>query len=128
MAAARCISSFVPAVVAAESSKELVALRLDVLFQPFDRLAVVPEQVALVRRDDLRTRCERRGVVRKLAVDRLKILDGVAPLAAGYVHNVNEQAAAVDVPEKSWPRPAPSLAPSMMPGMSASTKEAPSAT
>lgn len=49
------------------------------LFQPFDRLAVVPEQVALVRRDDLRTRRERRGVVRKLAVDRLKIFDGVAP-------------------------------------------------
>ncbi|CUQ36856.1 Uncharacterised protein [Flavonifractor plautii] len=29
---------------------------------------------------------------------------------------------------KSWPRPAPSAAPSMMPGMSARTKETPSST
>ena len=29
---------------------------------------------------------------------------------------------------KSWPRPAPSLAPSMMPGMSAMTKLTPSST
>ena len=34
----------------------------------------------------------------------------------------------VDGPRKSWPRPAPSLAPSMMPGMSAMTKLTPSST
>ena len=80
--------------------KEFVALRLDVCAQAVDVRAVVAEQVAFVGGDDLRARGQHVAVGAQLGVDGLKVLDRVAPLAAGDVHQMHEQAAAVDVAQE----------------------------
>ena len=80
--------------------KEFVALRFDVRAQAVDVCAVVAEQVAFVGGDDLRARGQHVAVGAQLGVDGLKVLDRVAPLAAGDVHQMHEQAAAVDVAQE----------------------------
>ena len=62
--------------------------------------AVIAEQVALVGGDDLHTRCQHVAVGAQLGIDGLKVLDRVASLAAGDVHQMHQQAAAVDVAQK----------------------------
>ena len=83
--------------------EEVVALRLDVRLELFEILPILAQQVALVRNDELRPLGERGIVLLELRVDRLEILDGVAPLAARYVHQMQQKAAAVDVPQEIVP-------------------------
>ena len=86
--------------------KEPQALALHVRAQFFKVFAPgVVQQVALVRGDELRPGGQLRAVALKLGVYRLEILHGVAPLAAGDVHQVYQQPAAVDVPQKVVPQP-----------------------
>ncbi len=77
--------------------KELIAQLLDVLPEPFDILALIAEQVALVANDDLRALGKLWAVLRAApAFIASKVLDRVAPLAAGDVYQMHEQTAAVD--------------------------------
>jgi len=68
--------------------------------QPLESVAVRGQEVDLVRRDDHRTVRQISRVLPKFLVNLLEVLDGIPVLAAGYVHNVHKQTAAVDVPQK----------------------------
>ena len=61
----------------------------------------------------------------QLPVDDGEVLLGVPALAAGHVHHMDQQPAALHVAQELVPRPTPSQAPSMRPGMSAMTKDFP---
>ena len=79
--------------------EEREAQRLNVRAQGLKQ-AFVLHDVGLVGDDDLRAGGKLGGILRKLCVDRVKVRDGVAPLAAGNVDDVDEQAAAVDVAQE----------------------------
>ena len=49
---------------------------------------------------DLRARRQLGGILRQLGVDGVEVRNGVAPLAAGDIDHMNEQAAAVDVAQE----------------------------
>ena len=68
--------------------------------EPFQIVAVRGQQVGLVGGHDHGAVAEINAVVFQLRADGVKILHRIPPLAAGHVHNVNKQAAAVDVAEK----------------------------
>ena len=79
--------------------KKFVAQRLHVLPQGVDLLRV-GHQIGLVAHHDLRAGGQLRAVFLQLAVDGVEIRHGVAPLAAGHVHQMHQQTAAVDVPQE----------------------------
>ena len=78
--------------------KELKALRLDVRAQTLDVVASFRDEVALVCDDYLRTGRQIGAVLGKLGVYGVKVRNGVSALAAGDVHKMDEQTAAIDVP------------------------------
>ena len=53
-----------------------------------------------VRHHDLRTLSQRGAELGQLLVDLLEVLDGVAALAAGDVHDVQQQTAALHMAEE----------------------------
>ena len=59
--------------------KELIAQLLDVLPEPFDILALIAEQVALVANDDLRALGKLWAVLAQLRVYRVKVSTGSRP-------------------------------------------------
>ena len=79
--------------------EKFVAQRLHVLPQGVDLLRV-GHQIRLVAHHDLRAGGQLRAVFLQLAVDGVEIRHGVASLAAGHVHQMHQQAAAVDVPQE----------------------------
>ena len=76
-----------------------VALLLHVGAESVQLLAV-SQQIGLVGHHDLGTGSQLRAVLLQLCVDGFKVGDGVATLAAGCVHHVYQQAAAVDVAQE----------------------------
>ena len=72
--------------------------------EPLQIVAVRGQQVGLVGGHDHGAVAEVDAVVFQLGTDGVEILHRVPPLASGHVYNVNEQAAAVDVPEKIVPQ------------------------
>ena len=79
--------------------EEGIARLLDVRAQLFQQRFVL-HNVGLVRDHDLRARRQLGGILRQLGVDGVEVRNGVAPLAARNVHDMNEQAAAVDVAQE----------------------------
>ena len=73
--------------------------------EPVDILAFIAEQVTLIADDDLRALGKLRAVLAQLRVYRVKVLDRVAPLAAGDIDQMREQTAAVDVPQEVMAKP-----------------------
>ena len=57
-------------------------------------------EVTLVAHHDLGTLGQRRAELCQLLVDLLEVLDGVAALAAGDIHDVEQQAAALHMAEE----------------------------
>lgn len=92
------------------------------------QLGGVRQQVRLVGHHDLGPVRQLRTVLPQLLVDGVKVGDGVPALAAGHVHQVDQQAAAVDVPQEVVAQARALAGPSMMPGISAMTKDTPSST
>ena len=80
--------------------KEAVAQPLDMRFQPLNGRPVLSQQVTLVGGDELRTGGQLLRPGAKLGIDGLKILNGVPPLASGDVDEVDQQPAAVNVPQE----------------------------
>ena len=75
------------------------------LTKSVDILTVIAEQVALVCGNDLRSAGKLGAILVQLGVNCIKILNGVASLAAGYIDKMNKQTAAVNVPQKVMPKP-----------------------
>ncbi len=93
------------------------------------QLGRVCQQVRLVGHHDLGPCGKLGAVLPQLLIDGVKVRYGVPALAAGDIHQMHQQTAAVDVPQEVVAQPGPLAgAPSMMPGISASTKETPSST
>ena len=80
--------------------KERAALFFRVRAKALEIIGVLREKIALVGGDDLLARGELGAVFAQLGVDRIEILHRIAAFAAGYVHQMDEQTAAVDVPQK----------------------------
>ena len=80
--------------------REQEAVLLGILSQLFDRLAVLAQQVGLVRHDDLRTRREKLAVTGQFGIDLLDVIDRIAALAARRIDQMQQQAAAVDMAQK----------------------------
>ena len=78
--------------------EEIIALRVDVLFERFDLL--VARHVALVARDNHRTLCKLGIELLQLRIDRLEVLDRISALAARDVDDMDEHAAALDVAQE----------------------------
>ena len=57
-------------------------------------------QIALVAHDDLRALGQHGAELCQLLVDLFKVLDGVAALAAGNIHHVQQQAAALHMAQE----------------------------
>ena len=73
-------------------------LALHILAESFDLL--LGGQIALVANDDLRTLSQHRAELCQFLVDLLKILDGLTALAAGDVHHMQQQAAALHMAQE----------------------------
>ena len=80
--------------------EKFIAQSLDVCLEPFDILSVIAAQVAFVCGDYLPALGKLGGILLELGVYRIKILDRVSPLGARNVDEMNEQTAAVYVPQK----------------------------
>ena len=72
--------------------------------EPLQIVAVRGQQVGLVGSHDHGAVAEIDAVVFQLSTDGMEILHGIPAFAAGHVHNVDKQAAAVNVPEKIMPQ------------------------
>ena len=81
------------------------------------QLLRVRQQIRLVGHHDLGPLSQLWAVLLQLGVDGVKVRYGVPALAAGDIHQMHQQTAAVNVPQEVVAQPAPSLAPSMMPGI-----------
>ncbi len=102
--------------VAADSSANRKPCSSAYFLSFFDRLAVLAQQVGLVRHDDLRTRREKLAVTGQFGIDLLDVVDRIAALAARRIDQMQQQTAAVDMAQEVMTEAGASLAPSMMPG------------
>ena len=84
--------------------EEFVALRLHMGAEGVQLLRV-RQQVGLVGHGDLGAGGQLGAVLPQLGVDGVEVGDGVAALAAGHVHQMHQQAAAVDVPQEVVAQP-----------------------
>ena len=77
-----------------------IALRFHMRAQPLNVLPLLAKQIALVGRHDLRPLGQGWAVLAELGTDGVKILQRVAPLAAGHVHQMHQQTAAIDMAQE----------------------------
>ena len=68
------------------------------------QLLRIRQQISLVGHGDLGAGGQLRAILPQLGVDGVKVRDGVASLAAGHIHQMHQQTAAVDVPQEVVPQ------------------------
>ena len=71
----------------------------------------IRENIRLVRGDNLRPSRQLRIILAQFRVDRVEIRHGVPSLTPGHIHHMDQQTAAVNMPQKIVPQTGPRAGP-----------------